>query len=292
MGSALAGLLAHDNDVYVVARGAHVAAIREHGLLLSGVIRRCVRLPAFETIDDVPLADLLIITTKAYDTAAAISSCREWAGPETMVLTLQNGLGNLEKLRAWKGKKAFGGTTSMGSTMLGPGKVRIAGLGETAVGSDLDIAGAMRIKRVFESSSIPVKVCRDIEARLWSKAVVSACINPLTAILRVPNGRLLESAALKRLIEDICGECVEVAESRGVQLSVRSTFSRVLAVAEGTSSNRSSMLQDIEKGRRTEIREINGAFCSFASSASIEVPLNRTLVAIVESLEQRGHEKG
>jgi 2-dehydropantoate 2-reductase len=285
LGSALGGLLAGTNEVVLIGRHAHVAAIKRKGLALVGDVTRSVRLEAAENVRNIASPELLIVTTKTYDTEEAVRMCRTWTDRETMVLTLQNGLGNLELLRAWKGRRVFGGTTTMGARLLSPGRVRLSGIGRTVVGSDMDATGATKLARVFSKAGIPVAVRSDISREIWAKAVVSACINPVTAVLRVPNGKLLDSPILSRFIREICQECIEVACSEGIRLRPASMYARVRAVARDTSRNLSSMLQDVERGSSTEIGQINGAFCRTGRDNGISTPLNNTLVAIVGSLE-------
>jgi 2-dehydropantoate 2-reductase len=285
LGSALGGLLADTNEVALIGRGPHVDEIRRNGLILVGDRTRSVRLNAAESVKDLAPPELLIVTTKAYDTEEAVRICKPWTNKETMVLTLQNGLGNLELLRAWKGRSAFGGTTTMGATLLSPGRVRVSGIGKTVIGSDMNPIGAAMLARVFSKAEIPVSTSNDIVREIWAKAVVSACINAITAVLRVPNGKLLDNQTLSRFIREICQECVKVACSEGIQLSSLSVYARVRAVARDTSRNLSSMLQDVERGNRTEIDQINGAFCRIGEDRGIPTPLNNALVAMVRSLE-------
>ena len=287
LGSALGALLSRSNEVALIGRRAHMSAIRRHGLRVVGDLNLRVKLEAYESVDGVELPELVVITTKAYDTASAIDSCRVWASADVKVLTLQNGLGNLDALREWKGRRAFGGTTTMGANLLGPGKVRLSGLGRTVIGSDKDPVGAQRIVRAFAESGLPTVTNDNILAEIWAKAIVSACINPLTAILRVSNGKLLESPPISQLMSEVCDECELVARRAGVRLPYASIKSRVRAVARDTSNNRSSMLQDIERGKRTEVAQINGAFVRHGLEQDVRTPLNQTLLAMVESLETR-----
>lgn len=289
LGSALGGFLAGTNEVALIGRHPHVDEIRKNGLTLVGDSARSVRLDAAERIIGLAPPELLIVTTKAYDTEEAVRICRTWTDKKTMVLTLQNGLGNLELLRAWKGRRAFGGTTTMGATRLSPGRVRVSGIGRIVIGADMDPAGAAMLVRVFSKAGIPATARIDISREIWAKAVVSACINPVTAVLRVPNGKLLDSPILSSFIRGVCEECIEVARSKGVRLSSTSMYARVRAVARDTSRNLSSMLQDIEHGNRTEIDQINGAFCRTGLDKGIPTPLNNALVAIVSSLEGVNH---
>ncbi|MCX6658005.1 MAG: 2-dehydropantoate 2-reductase [Euryarchaeota archaeon] len=285
LGSALGGLLAGTNEVSLIGRHPNVDEIRRNGLTLVGDRTRSVRLEAAESVRDLAPPELLIVTTKAYDTEETVRICKPWTDKETMVLTLQNGLGNLELLRAWKGTSAFGGTTTMGATLVSPGRVRVSGIGKTVIGADMDPTGAAMLARVFSKAGIPATARNDISREIWAKAVVSACINPVTAVLRVPNGKLLDSPILSRFIREVCQECIEVACSEGIRLSSASMYARVRVVARDTSRNLSSMLQDVEQGNRTEIGQINGAFCRTGGDRGIPTPLNNALVAMVGSLE-------
>ena len=133
LGSAIGGMLSRGHEVTLIGRRAHVSAIKRSGLLLTGKVELRCRPNACMTVRGLPPPDILIVTTKAYDTADAVAACKAWTGAETSVLTLQNGIGNLELLRAWKGNRAFGGTTSMGATLVSPGVVRVAGFGTTTM---------------------------------------------------------------------------------------------------------------------------------------------------------------
>jgi len=234
---------------------------------------------------DVPPVDLLIISTKAYDTHEAVDACRGWASDSTKVLTLQNGLGNLDTIRSWKGSSAFGGTTSLGALLAGPGRVEISGLGRTVIGADMDPVGAREIVRMLAECGLPTEAKSDVMGEIWAKGVVNACINPVTAILRVPNGALLQSEAVTKLMGGICAECEAVAEACDVHLPGNDMFGKVRSVAEDTGRNRSSMLTDVELGRRTEIHEINGAFLGHGMEKGVRAPLNKAMVAMVEALE-------
>lgn len=291
LGSALGGILATKHEVHLVGRREHMSAVHSNGLALSGSVRALVRAHAHTDVTTVPPADLLIITTKAYDTQSAVDACKGWAAPSTKVLTLQNGLTNLDIVRAWKGSSAFGGTTSLGAVLTRPGHVEVSGLGRTVVGSDIDPAGASEISTLLAECGLPAEAKADAVGEIWGKGIVNACINPVTAILRVPNGTLLESEAVVELMAGVCKECQAVASANGISLPHPDMFSRVREVAIDTARNRSSMLRDVELGRRTEVHEINGAFLSLAAAKGVRAPLNKALVAMVEALESDPQKK-
>jgi len=284
LGCALGALLATENEVTLVGRRWNMVAVRQLGLKLLGDMRMTVHPEARTSVSGLIPPDLLLIATKAYDTAAAVDECKAAVSTYTRVLTLQNGLGNLEVLRRWKAEKAFGGTTTMGATMKAPGVVSLSGLGRTIIGSDMDPRGAREIALAFRKSGLPTSVERNIQGEIWAKASVNACINPMSAILKVPNGKLLESIYIRRLMLGTSRECEAVASACRVRLPCRSLFLRVVAVARDTSRNISSMLRDVQLGRRTEIDYINGAFCALGKGKGVPTPLNRALAAMVEAL--------
>lgn len=284
LGSALGGLLAAKNDVILIGRKPHASAVRKNGLMLVGDLVQTVNIDARESAKNLGPPELLIIATKAYDTVEAIQSCRRLVDKKTMVLTLQNGLGNLELLRNWRREKAFGGTTTLGATLVSPGVIRISGLGKTVIGADIDPEGAERIVSEFKSCGLPTSTVKHVFPAIWGKAVVNACINPTAAILRVTNGRLPESKAVSRFMREVCAECELVAKASGIDLSGVPMYSRVRSVCKDTAENLSSMLQDVRLGRRTEIDHINGAFCLRGDKSGIPTPLNDALVAIVHSI--------
>lgn len=285
LGSALGGILASRNEVTLIGRRNHMMAVRKNGLTLKGDIRRSVEVEARERIDGIDPPDLVVITTKAFDTEEAVEKCRTVAGRNTSVLTLQNGLGNLEILRVWKGSNAFGGTITLGANLVAPGEVRVSGLGETLIGSDLNPEGARRMSLLFKESGLNARTCPDVTLAIWSKVAVSASINPLTAVLRLENGKLLTSASISRMMDEVCREAVAVGMRSGVALSLPKTIGLAHSVARSTSRNRSSMLQDVETGKRTEIEQINGAIWRLGERTGSPAPLNMALWAMVSSFE-------
>lgn len=284
LGSALGGILARKHEVILVGRKDNMDAVGLHGLLMTGVIESTADVRTYESVDGIEPPDFMILTTKAYDTKSAIDHLSNLQWDKTLALTLQNGLGNLELMRAWKGPKAFGGTTTMGAQLLSPGRVKVSGLGRTVIGADLDEAGARKIADAFSGVGLKVEIKRDIVAEIWAKAVVNSCINPVTAVLRVPNGRLLESETIIHLMSDICDECVTVAESAGVALPETDMMCRVRSVAEETAGNRSSMLRDVELGRKTEIGQLNGMMCELGMAKGVSTPLNKAMAAMVGAM--------
>jgi 2-dehydropantoate 2-reductase len=290
IGCVLGGLLSPGNDVTLVGREWNMSAVRGNGLVMTGQLEGVFRPRAVESIEGIPAPDLLILTTKSYDTDRAISACRSFISDETLVLTLQNGLGNLERIRRWVGDRAFGGTTTLGAQLFAPGRVLLSGLGWTVIGSDTDPSGADGISAALGAAGMPSSTSSNVYGEIWSKTIVNSSINPVTAILGIPNGAILESETISSLAVSVADEGERVATALGVDVPHRPCSARVKAVAAETAGNRSSMLRDLELGRRTEIAQINGAICTTGAKLGVPTPLNRALSAMVEALES--HRRG
>lgn len=232
--------------------------------------------------------DLLLVMVKAYATADALRWAAGAVGPETVALTLQNGLGNAEALAAVLGPgRVLAGTTAQGATLLAPGEVRHGGAGATHLApwapGGAAAALAPVVAALLEQAGFSVSEAADPRPLLWAKLAVNCGINALTALLRVPNGELLERPGARRLMEAAAAEAGAVAAAAGVQLS-EDPVERVVQVARATAANRSSMLQDVERGRRTEVDAINGAVAERGRALGVTAPVNATLADLVRSL--------
>jgi 2-dehydropantoate 2-reductase len=233
--------------------------------------------------------DLLVVLVKAYATADALRWAAPACGPDTVALTLQNGLGNAETLAEALGPdRVLAGTTAQGATLLAPGRVAHGGNGPTHIApwqpSGLAAARAAAVADLFTQSGIATAVEEDPRPLLWAKLAVNCAINPLTALLRVPNGELLVRPGARRLMEAAAQEVGAVAAAAGVPLP-EEPVAAALRVAAATAANRSSMLQDVERGRPTEVDAINGAVARYGTSLGMPAPVNAALADLVRSLQ-------
>jgi len=264
--------------------------ISENGLTLTGTDGRTRHIPA-TALDDPRRygrrADLVLICTKARATGQVAEVARQLLGEDGLVLTLQNGLGNLERIADAVGaSRAAAGTTAQAATLLGPGQVRHAGTGPTVLaegpGQERKIAA---VADLFNRAGIPTTVTADGQALLWSKLIVNVGINALTALLRVPNGTLAAVPECEAVMAQAVAEAVAVARSLGVALPGGEPIERVREVCTRTAANRSSMLQDVLAGRPTEVDVINGAVVRKGEEAGIPTPVNRLLTQLIKALE-------
>jgi 2-dehydropantoate 2-reductase len=288
LGSLVGAHLSKHHEVHLVARPGHAQAIKESGLRIGGLINDVFSLETHIDLDDTPEPEMIFVTVKAYDTKAALDALAEMAGNARTVISLQNGLTNLKLFRSALPDKAVMGVTSMGATLRGPGDVLYAGKGDTVFGH---LAGnqeaATEVANLFNEAGLIARTEVDIETELWMKGIINASINPLTAILGCQNGELLKDADVLEISNLACREAVAVVEGIGVRLPPGDQFVRVKDVMLATAQNRSSMLQDLENGKRTEIDEINGEIVQRAGPLNIPVPVNRALWRLVRGLERR-----
>lgn len=293
MGSLFGALLAQcGQDVLLVdKRCDHVQAINENGLIINhpDSSETVVRVKASTDTAHAGHTDLLLLFVKSYDTEQALQACLHMVGADTVVLTLQNGLGNIEKISRIVGTdKVIAGTTSYGCCALGAGHIAVSNVGEVTIG---EIGGALstriqKIVGIFKAAGIQIHLSENIESIIWTKLAVNVGINALTAITALRNGQLLAQAETKQLMSSAIHELVQIAQQKNIKL-LADPIELAFKVAQATSSNKSSMRQDIERGTRTEIDSINGAIVAEGMNLGIATPVNHVLTLLIKTLENK-----
>ncbi len=290
MGSLFGALLAEaGSEVWLLDVWAeHIKVINEKGLSIEREGKtRSVEVEATTDPQRIGLADLIIVFVKSTQTAEAARVAKEMAGSGSLVLTLQNGMGNADVIaEVINPAQVVAGTTSHGATMMGPGIIRHAGAGPTVIGmwSGKDLAKARGIAQLFTHACIDTKVVENVREVIWDKLLVNVGINAITALTGIKNGQLLDLEVTKTLSRKAVEEALAVARAQGIALR-DNTVEHVLKVAEATGPNRSSMGQDVDKRRRTEIGTINGVIVSEGRKLGLETPVNETLTALIETLQ-------
>lgn len=290
MGSLFGGMLSKGKaDVWLLdVWQEHVQAINENGLRIEWK-GKTGTVPARATADpdEIGTADLIIVFVKSTQTRAAAETAKKLAGEKTLIMTLQNGLGNAETLaQVTDPDLIIAGTTAHGATMLGPGHIRHAGRGATVIGmwNGSDNGRTRQIVDLFNRADIEIEVLTDIRRVIWEKLLVNVGINAITALTNIKNGQILDLDITRDLCRAAVEEAAAVAGAMGI--SVRNDITEhVYHIAAATAGNRSSMGQDVDHHRLTEIGTINGAVVSEARKAGIHVPVNQTLTALIETLQ-------
>ena len=232
--------------------------------------------------------DMVLICVKSYGTRAACETIKPGLPPEAVVVTLQNGVGNVEILEQIFGKeRILGGVTSEGATLLGPGNIRHAGQGETIIGPGGEPNGpAEKLVSAFNQAGFKTKSVDNVRDLLWGKLIINVGINAITAITRLKNGRLPEIGGTRLVLEEAVKEAMAVAEAKNIQLPYPDPLHRVMEVCEATAANISSMLQDVLKERETEVDAINGAIVREGEVYGIPTPVNLTLTSLVHAIQE------
>ncbi|MFO8058595.1 MAG: 2-dehydropantoate 2-reductase [bacterium] len=296
MGCLFAGMLnSPETDLWLLDKDTERAsAINNQGIqILRDDEKLAVPVKATARPAEIGTADLAVICVKSYDTGSAARLASQVAGEGSLILTLQNGMGNVEQLAEVFGpEKVLGGTTAQGANLVDTGKVRHAGEGETVIG---ELAGgtsrAEKVAGFMSSRGLSAKVTTDLEGVIWSKLIINVAINALTAVLGVRNGVLAETEATREIMEAAIEEVKQVCRARGITLSFEDPFERALQVSRATGQNISSMLQDVRAKRQTEIEAINAAVVAEAAGYGIEAPVNSTLSRLVRAMEQTREKK-
>jgi 2-dehydropantoate 2-reductase len=291
VGSVIAGRLARGHDVSIVARESHVRAIEEHGLVLTGRTESTIRnVIARTTVAELPPEppDYALVTVKAHQTMAALGELsRFWS--TSVFVSLQNGLGN-EELMAERAERVLGAVINVGAIFLGPGRVFHAGEALTEIGPFQGTAmeDAVKLARILDDAGIRTRAVEDIRPAMWRKVVLNAAFNPLTALLRLRHGELLAHPELESALRDIVRESVGIARASGVLLDEGDVLDAIREVARAAPENKSSMLQDLERGRPTEIDFLNGALAARGRALGLEAPRNELLTRLIRATQRQG----
>ncbi|MBN1405268.1 MAG: 2-dehydropantoate 2-reductase [Candidatus Omnitrophica bacterium] len=277
------------HEVWVLAKDqARAKRLSSSGIEVEGDFNFKVKINATANAADMAGAALVIIAVKSYNTEAAVKSIMPILSQDSKVLTIQNGLGNLEMVNEFVGtERALGGVTSCGATVLKEGRIKHAGSDETIIGrpDGKIFADVRQIANLLNEAKIETKMSKDIKSVIWSKLIINAGINALAAITRLPNGRLIKQEPIKEMLRQAVSEAVKVAKRKGIKLIYDDPIQKVESVCVATSCNICSMLQDIMNKKPTEIDAINGAISRHAKGLSIKTPVNDMLYALVKTIE-------
>jgi 2-dehydropantoate 2-reductase len=223
-----------------------------------------------------------IVLVKAWQTARVATQLFESLSVDGVALTLQNGLGNREQLIDKLGPERVAyGVITTGATLLGPGQVRWAGEGAISLGEHPRLGD---LPDLLQGSGFRVATVPDVNSVAWSKLVINAAINPLTAVMNIPNGDLSSKPALRELSAALAHEVAAVAAAQSIPLTFTDPAAAALDVATRTAANLSSMLQDVRRGALTEIDAICGAVVRAGKAAGVATPLNDAMLKLVTAM--------
>jgi 2-dehydropantoate 2-reductase len=281
------------NEVYLLdVWQEHIDEINVNGLIMEeqGELLTYSKVKATSNPSSVGIVDLAVIFVKSTLTETAMETNKAIFGPETIAITLQNGLGNADIISLAIGaEKVLAGTTAHGATLISPGKIKHAGTGKTILG---ELTGeiterAKSLEKTLNSAGLEAQISDNVLGLVWDKLIVNVGINALTGITRLENGKLLHYPEIEELLELAVEEATQLAEAKGIQLSTTDTVKHTKEICVATSENRSSMLQDVLNGKQTEIDMINGAIVREAKTMGMAAPTNLVLTNLIKFIQRK-----
>ena len=277
--------------VTLIGRSTHVDAIRANGLRFeSGGLSHPIAIGADTGSEPLRDADLVLLCVKTLDTERAARTIAEMASPKALVVSMQNGVDNVERIAHAAGVDAMGAVVYVAASMPGPGHLLHGGRGDLVLGEyGPPPAGASRaphraqeVAAVFERAGVPCPVSDDVRAALWTKLVMNCVFNAISALSKVRYGMMIADERTRALMSEIVRECCAVAQADGVTLpSVDAMYDAALQLGQAMSPATSSTAQDLARGKRTEIESLNGYVVRRGDVLGVPVPVNRSLLALV-----------
>jgi 2-dehydropantoate 2-reductase len=277
------GMLARaGHEVVLVGRPAHVDAVRREGLRLQAqTFDERVQMRADTEVAAVAGADVVLCCVKSPDTEDVARAMQPHLAPGTLVLSLQNGVDNAERLRAVLAQEVLPAVVYVATEMAGPGHVRHHGRGELVIGPSPRSAALVE---VFGAAGVLVQVSDNVAGALWAKLVLNCAYNALSAITQLPYGRLVQGEGVGEVMHDVVDECLAVAHAEGVTLPGEA-HEAVRRLAGTMPAQYSSTAQDLARGKPSEIDHLNGLVVRRGEARGVPTPVNRALWALVKLME-------
>ena len=269
-------------DVTLIARAQHVDAIHRAGLRLqTASTDEFVKVRTSVSAEGIRGAQLVLFSVKSTDTEAAGKAMAPYLERDAAIVTLQNGVDNAERLAQTLGREVVPAVVYVAVEMAGAGHVRHHGLGELVIGPS---AASKSIVDAFKAAGVQVDISDNVMGALWAKLIVNSAYNALSAITQLPYGRLVQNAGIPEAMGDVVDECLAVAGADGVKVpgDMHETVRRIAQTMPGQYS---STAQDLARRKKTEIEHLNGFVVRKGEALGAPTPVNRLLLALVQSLE-------
>ncbi|MDM0036517.1 2-dehydropantoate 2-reductase [Variovorax sp. J22P271] len=275
------------HEVVLIGRAPHVDAVRTLGLRLETAdFDQRIGLAASTEASAAQGAELVLFCVKSTDTEAAGALLAPWLAPEALVLCLQNGVDNAERLRGVLPQEVAAAVVYVATEMAGPGHVKHHGRGELVI-EPSSRSGALA--QVLAEAGVPVEISDNVRGALWAKLILNCAYNALSAITQLPYGRIVDGVGVAEVLRDVVAECVAVAEADGVRLPA-DLDGAVRRIAETMPTQYSSTAQDLARGRASEIDHLNGHILQRGALLGVATPVNRVLHTLVRLLERKNAE--
>lgn len=289
VGCFFGGMLARAGaDVTLIARGRHLEALSRDGLLIDSIhFQQRVPVRASAEPAAVQGAEMVLFSVKTVDTETVAKSIAPYLSPGAIILSLQNGVNNVEKMAAAAGLNALASVVYVAASLPEPGRVRHAGRGDLVIGNT-PVDQVVAVRDAFEPAGVPCRLSDNLEGELWQKLTLNCAGNAVTALTQSSYGPAVRNPLVRRVMEEALDETRAVARAAGVHLpdDGPQTLANAMRLLESYGPATSSTAQDIARGKRTEIDSLNGYVAQRGAELSVPTPVNRTLHALVKLREE------
>ena len=279
------GMLARaGHAVTLIGRPQHVEAVRRDGLLLdTQSFKTHVPMQASTDASAVAGAGLVLFCVKSTDTESAAMEIRPHLMPDALVITLQNGVDNAERLQALVPQEVAAAVVYVATEMAGPGHVKHHGRGELVIAPS---KASEQVAALLVEAGVPTQISDNVIGSLWAKLILNCAYNALSAISQLPYGRVVQGVGVEAVMRDVVQECLAVARASGVKVP-GDTWQAVDRIAQTMPSQFSSTAQDLARRKRSEIDHLNGYVMRKGDALGVPAPVNRTLYTLVKLIEER-----
>jgi 2-dehydropantoate 2-reductase len=291
VGCFFGGMLARaGHKVTLIGRPVHVEAFRKEGLRFEAKqFDERVRVDASTEASAVRGATLVLFCVKSTDTEAAAAEIAPHLDADAIVVNLQNGVDNTERIQARVKQAVVPAVVYVATEMAGPGHLKHHGRGDLVIGN---MGGPVtppmlaELKRAFEAAGVPVVVSDNVAGELWAKLVVNSAYNAISAITQLPYGKMIQGTGVRDVMRDVVEECLAVAKASGVSMAA-DTLAKTYKIADAMPAQFSSTAQDLARSKPTEIDHLNGYVVRKGEALGVPTPANRVLHALVRLIESR-----
>lgn len=272
------------HEVVLIGRRQHVEAIERSGLRLEAQsFDERIPLAASTQASAVQGAKLVLFCVKSTDTQSAALEIRPFLAPDTLVLSLQNGVENADEVRKVITQPVAAAVVYVATEMAGPGHVRHHGRGELVIEPS---SASAEVAQALIAAGVPTEISDNVRGALWAKLILNCAYNALSAITQLPYGRLVKGEGVTTVMRDIVDECLAVAKADGVTIP-GDIGKAVRMIAETMPGQYSSTAQDLSRGKRSEIDHLNGLIVRRGDALGVATPSNRLLHTLVKLIESK-----
>jgi len=290
VGCYFGGMLARAGaPVTLIGRAAHVDAMSRDGLFLETMhFQERIPVSASTNVAPVESAQVVLLCVKTIDTEEAAHAVAPYLASDAVLISLQNGADNVERIRSATSIQAFPAVVYVAAEMVGPGHVRHNGRGDLIIGDPArrDQDRIENLAKVFVRAGVPCRISENIEADLWTKLIMNCAYNPISALARARYGSIVDNPGTRDLMEQITVEVMAVARAAGVRFPDRDMIEAVFRLGQAMANAISSTAQDLVRGKRTEIDSLNGYVARRGAELGVPTPVNQTLFALVKLFEE------